>query len=139
MGTLATIDEYYGFIGEPVPTLTAEEETRMLAKLERASDRVRAALRLSDYTRDTDGLPAETGQRTALTRAVAAEYAAILAAGADLTGVAPTYDQISAIGVQFSRRSSGSAPAWNPATSRLSPEAAIILTEAGFFTTAVWH
>lgn len=137
MGTLATIDDYYAFRGEPVPTLSEAEETLLTAKLTRASNRVRYALRLASYTRAADGLPASSSQRQALRDAVSAEYDAISASGDDLTGAAPVYDDVQALGVRFTRRG-GAAAGWSPLVS-LSPEARLILVEAGFFSTAVEH
>lgn len=137
MGALATIDDYYAFKGVATPDLDEAAVLKMNADLFRASDRVRGAIRLANYRRADDGLPYVPDQREALTRAVAAEYDAVAAAGGDYTGAEPVFDDVAAIGVQF-RRATGSARAWT-ALEALSPEAANILLAAGFYSTAVRH
>lgn len=139
-GQLATIEDLYAFQGKVAPTITTEATNELNAALARASTRIKRAMRTAQYVRAADGLPASDAQRTAITEAVCAEYLAILAAGGDLTGAEPLYDAVAALGVSFSRRTAGTAArqTWTPADGT-SPEAAEILIEAGFFTTAVRH
>lgn len=140
MGSLATIDDYYAFKGLAVPTMDAAAELKMNADLERATDGVRPALRLMSVPVADDGLPAAGKHRTAVVRAVCAQYDAVLAAtgdDGDFSGAAPIYDNVSAIGVQFSRRSGGSGTAaWSPLNG-VAPEAIQILQGAGVFSTYV--
>lgn len=140
MGALATVEDYYAYLHReypPTPALSAEQIADIERGLESATDDVRNALRLARYVRAADGLPLVTAQRDAIPRAVAAQYAAIVAAGGDLTGAEPLYDDVQALGVRFARRQTAAAT-WTRAQG-LCHEARQILRNEGFFSTAVDH
>lgn len=142
MGSWATVGDYYAWKGEVEPELDAAARLKLEAGLERATDRIRPVMRLASYPRDVDGLPASNNQRTALRRAVAAEYEAVeVGSGGDFTGVAPEWDSVGAIGVQFSRRTKPAAAANTGIFADISPEAARILRGAtpSFWSTNVSH
>lgn len=136
-GTLATVEDLYAFQGKAVPSLTTEATNELLAALARATTRIKRVMRTATYARASDGLPVSDAQRTAITEAVCAEHLAIVASGGDLTGAEPLWDDVQALGVRFAQRTTGTHT-WRP-TDGISPEAADILLEAGFFTTAVQH
>lgn len=137
-GTLAAIDDLYAFQGKVTPTMTTEAANELTAALARASTRIKRAMRTASYIRAADGLPENPAQRTAIVEAVCAEHLAIVASGGDITGGEPVWDDVSALGVRFAQRTTDAHTTWRPADG-ISPEAADILLEAGFYTTRVDH
>ena len=136
-GTLAAIDDLYAFQGKAVPTMTTEATNELNAALARASTRIKRVMRTAQYVRASDGLPVSDAQRTAIVEAVCAEHLAIVASGGDITTAEPLWDDVQALGVRFAQRTTGTHT-WRPADG-ISPEAADILIEAGFYTTTVQH
>lgn len=129
MASFATVDDFYAYQGKPTPELDDAERLEVQASLERASDRIRPALRLAKYRRRADGLPAAESQRSAIVRATCAQAVAF-----DRDGEDGGFDSVSMAGVTLTKRSTVTS---TRGASRIDAAALEILAGASLYTTAV--
>ncbi|MGS2641683.1 hypothetical protein [Streptosporangium sp. G12] len=102
--------------------------------LARASRLVTQATMTAQYAVDDGGLPTDSAVTTALRDATCEQVAAWITDGTeDGTGAAPVYSNVSIGSVTLGGRTSGSGAAGGggASASRLAPQAALILQQAG--------